>query len=207
MTEITRVPIKPVGAGSIAKVWIGVVLAVLLGGSLAWAALPKTLNVETLVEGDGPQLKVGDVAFVDYTGTLASNGEEFDKSRPIPWPIQGVMPQGSPFPVEEGATVPGFFQGLQKMRKGGKYELYIPSELAYGDEVPEGGAIPPGADLIFEVEVLEIMPGDEFRQKEQLQMAAFQQQQQQQLQQQGNSGPPPGAPLNAPPPPEPAPAP
>ena len=205
MTEITRVPIKPVGAGSIAKVWIGVVLAVLLGGGLAWAALPKTLNIDTISEGDGPQLKVGDVAFVDYTGTLASNGEEFDKSRPIPWPIQGVMPEGSPFPVEEGATVPGFFQGLQEMRKGGKYKLYIPSELAYG-ETPPSAQIPANADLIFDIEVLEIMSSEEFSQKEQLQMAAFQQQQQQQLQQQGNAGPQPGAPLNAPPPVEQVPA-
>lgn len=205
MTEITRVPLKPVGAGSLAKVWIGVLLAVLLGGALAWAAVPKTLSVETLKEGDGPQLKVGDVAFVDYTGTLASNGEEFDKSRPIPWPIPGQMPAGSPFPVEEGATVPGFFQGLQKMKKGGKYKLYIPSELAYGS-TPPSAEIPADADLIFEIEVLDIMSAEEFSQKEQMQMAAFQQIQQQQLQQQGNSGPPLGAPLNAPPPIEQAPA-
>ncbi len=206
MTEITRVPIKPVGAGSLTKVWIGVVLALLLGGAVAWAVVPKTLSVETLKEGDGPLVKVGDVVFVDYVGTLASDGTEFDKSRPIPWPVQGQMPEGSPFPVEEGATVPGFFQGLQKMKKGGKYKLYIPSELGYGDQQQEGSPIPPGADLIFEIEVLDIMPGDEFLQKEQMQRAAFQQIQQQQAQQQGAGGPPPGAPLNAPPPAEQPPA-
>lgn len=165
MTEITRVPIKPVGTAALAKLWIGIVLAIALGGGLAWAALPKTLSVETLVAGKGASPKVGDLAFVKYTGTLADTGEEFDKWRPEQLPIAGIFPEGTAFPVQEGATIPGFFEGLQKMQKGGKYKLYIPADKAYGDEPPAGSPIPPGADLIFEIELVDFLTQEEVERK------------------------------------------
>ncbi len=192
MTEVTRVPIQPIAKGSLTKLWLGVIVAVLLGGSLAWAALPKTLSVDTITAGTGEQVEVGDVAFVNYKGRLASDGTEFEASQPIPWPIPDMFPEGTPFPVEEGATVPGFFQGLQQMQKGGKYELYIPSDLGYGDDPQPGSPIPPGADLIFEIEVIDIMPGSQFERNIQIQEAAARQQQMQQMQQGGPGGPPPG---------------
>lgn len=155
MTEVTRVPLKPIAKGSLTKLWLGVIIAVLLGGALAWAAMPKTLSVETLVEGEGPNPQVGDLAFVKYTGTLASNGKEFDKWRPEQLPVPGIFPEGTAFPVQEGATIPGFFEGLQKMQKGGKYKLYIPADMAYGAEPPPGSDIPANADLIFEMELVD----------------------------------------------------
>jgi FKBP-type peptidyl-prolyl cis-trans isomerase FkpA len=188
MTEITRVPIKPVGTGALAKLWIGVVLAIALGGGLAWAALPKTLSVETLVEGKGESPKVGDLAFVKYTGTLADTGEEFDKWKPEQLPIKGIFPEGSAFPVQEGATIPGFFEGLQKMQKGGKYKLYIPSHKAYGDEPPPGSAIPAGADLIFEIELVDFFTQEEVERKIAIIQRAMQAQG-------GPGGPQGGAPL------------
>ena len=167
MTEVTRVPLRPIEKGSLAKLWIGVAIAVLLGAGLAWAAMPKGLNVETLVEGSGPSPQVGDVAFVRYVGKLASTGEIFDESQDIPIPVQGLFPQGTPFPVEEGATIPGFFQGLQQMQKGGKYELYIPADQGYGAEEksnPQTGevVIPANSDLIFEVELVDFLSKDTF---------------------------------------------
>jgi FKBP-type peptidyl-prolyl cis-trans isomerase FkpA len=162
MTEVTRVPIQPVAKGSLTKIWLGVVIAILLGAGLAWAAVPKGFSVDTLVAGEGPNPQEGDMVFVRYKGMLASTGEVFDESQDIPLPVQGVFPEGSPFPVEKDATIEGFYQGLQQMQKGGKYELYIPAELAYGDSPPQGAPIPPGADLKFEIEVVDFMSREMF---------------------------------------------
>jgi FKBP-type peptidyl-prolyl cis-trans isomerase FkpA len=162
MTEVTRVPIQPIAKGSLTKLWLGVVVAILLGGGLAFAAMPKGLDVDTIVAGSGATPKVGDVVFVKYKGSLAADGTVFDESREIPLPVQGIFPEGSPFPIEEGATIPGFFNGLQQMQKGGKYKLFIPAEQAYGAEPPQGAPIPPNADLVFEIEVMDIMSREAF---------------------------------------------
>ncbi len=162
MTEVTRVPIQPLAKGSLTKLWLGVVLAILAGAGLAWAAMPKGLDIDTMVAGSGANPKVGDVVFVKYKGSLAATGEVFDESREIPLPVEGIFPEGSPFPVEEGATIPGFFNGLQQMQKGGKYKLFIPAEQAYGAQPPAGAPIPPNADLIFEIEVVDILSRETF---------------------------------------------
>lgn len=157
MTEITRVPIKPVAKGSLTKIWIGVILAVLLGAGLAWAAVPRGLSLDTEVAGKGAVAKIGDVVFIKYKGKLAADGTVFDESREIPLPVEGLFPAGTPFPLEEGATIPGFFEGLQQMQKGGKYSLFIPADKAYGATPPPGSPIPPNADLVFEIEVIDIL--------------------------------------------------
>lgn len=165
MTEVTRVPLKPIAKGSLTKLWIGVIVAVLLGGTLAWAAMPKTLDLETLVEGEGANPQPGDLVFVKYTGTLASNGEKFDEWQPEQLPIPGIFPEGTAFPVEEGATIPGFYEGLQMMQKGGKYKLYIPADKAYGAEPPAGSSIPANADLVFEMELVDFFTQQQVQQK------------------------------------------
>lgn len=162
MTEVTRVPIQPIAKGSLTKLWLGVIVAILLGAGIAWVAMPKGLDIDTLTAGTGDTAKVGDVIFVKYKGSLAATGEVFDESREIPLPVEGIFPEGSPFPIEEGATIPGFFNGLQQMQKGGKYNLFIPAEQAYGAEPPAGSPIPPNADLNFEIEVIDIMSRETF---------------------------------------------
>ena len=205
MAEVTAVPIQPIAKGSLTKLWLGVALALLLGAGLAWAAMPKGLDVDTLTAGTGPTAQVGDVAFIKYKGRFASNGEQFDESQDIPLPVQGLFPEGTPFPVEEGATIPGFFAALQQMQKGGKYEVYIPADQAYGAEPPQGAPIPPNADLIFDIEVIDIMKKETFERN--LQML-----QQMMQRQQGAGGPggapgaPPAGPEGAPPQPAPAPS-
>lgn len=193
MTEVTRVPLQPIAKGSLTKLWLGVVVAILIGAGLAWAAMPKGLNLDTLMAGTGDTPKVGDVVFLKYKGSLAANGEVFDESREIPLPIEGVFPEGSPFPIEEGATIPGFFNGLQQMQKGGKYKLFIPSDQAYGAEPPQGAPIPPNADLIFEIEVVDIMSRETFERN----LAILQQAMQQMMPPEG-AGPPTSAPAPVP---------
>ncbi len=162
MTEVTRVPIQPVSKGSLTKLWLGIAVAILVGAGFAFAAVPKGFSIDTVVEGTGPTPNEGDMVFVRYTGKLAETGEVFDQSQDIPLPVEGIFPEGSPFPVEPNATIEGFYKGLQQVQKGGSYELYIPSEQAYGSEPPPGAPIPPDADLIFEIEVIDFMTRETF---------------------------------------------
>ncbi|MEE4155590.1 MAG: FKBP-type peptidyl-prolyl cis-trans isomerase [Erythrobacter sp.] len=195
MTEITRVPLKPVAKGSLTKLWVGIALAILAGAALAWAAMPagpRSFEVVTIEEGEGPFAQEGEIVFVKYSGALAETGEVFDQSRPVQLPVQGIFPEeGSPFPVEANATIEGFYKGLQQMRKGGKYELFIPAEMAYGAEPPPGAPIPPDADLVFDMEVVEIMSQAQFDRNIQILQQA--------LQAPGGLGAPQGAPQGAPP--------
>ena len=161
MTEITRVPLQPIKKGSLTKLWLGVIAAVLLAGGLAFAAQPKGLSVDTLSEGTGPFPQVGDVVFVKYVGKLA-DGTEFDRSQPLPIP-PGIFPDGNPLLMEDGAIIPGFVEGLAKMQKGGKYTLTIPADKAYGAEPPPGSPIPANADLTFDVEVVDFMSKQDFQ--------------------------------------------
>lgn len=201
MAEVTRVPIQPVAKGSLTKLWIGVLIAVLIGGAIAWAAVPKTLSVETLVEGEGEFAQVGDMAFVKYTGTLADTGEEFDKWRPEQLPIPGIFPEGTAFPIQEGAVVDGFFQGLQQMKKGGKYKIFIPADMGYGASPPQGSSIPPNADLIFEVEMIDFFNEEQLQGRVNIMQQAIQAQNPEGL---GGpiGGPPPGPPPTGGPPPQ-----
>jgi FKBP-type peptidyl-prolyl cis-trans isomerase FkpA len=192
MTEITRVPIQPVAKGSLTKLWLGVALAIAVGAGLAWAAVPRGLDVDTIAAGTGPMPKDGDVLFIEYKGKLASDGTGFDESRDIPLPVQGIFPKGTPFPIEEGATIPGFFEGLKQMQKGGKYTLFIPADKAYGAEPPQGAPIPPNADLVFDIEVIEIMSKQTFERN----LAILQQAMQSQMGGPGGAGG--GAPAPAP---------
>lgn len=154
MTEITRVPLRPIARGSLTKLWLGVAAAVLLAGAIAWAAVPAGVEVETLAEGSGPSPTAQDVVFVKYVGKL-TDGTEFDRSRELPFPTGGLLPEGMPMQI--AGVVPGFAEGLLKMQKGGKYRLSIPADRAYGATPPEGSPIPPDADLVFEVELVDFM--------------------------------------------------
>ena len=95
--------------------------------------------------GTGASPDANDEVTVHYRGTLL-NGEEFDSSykrgEPISFPLNGM--------------IRGWTEGLQLMKEGGKTTFYIPQELAYGARPAPGGAIPPYAALIFEVELIKV---------------------------------------------------
>lgn len=106
--------------------------------------LPSGLLFEVLTEGEGVSPTPADVARVLYKGALA-DGTVFDETdRPIDLPVNGV--------------VPGVSAGLQLMKPGGKYRLFIPASLGYGDRGAGGGTIPPGAALDFTVTLLDVIP-------------------------------------------------
>lgn len=105
--------------------------------------MPSGLLFEVLTEGEGDQPGPKDLVLVRYTGRLI-DGTEFNSSE------EG---EGSTFEVSK--TIPGFSEGLQLMKKGGTYRLYIPSEIGYGVEgVP--GIVPGGAATIFDVELVDL---------------------------------------------------
>jgi peptidyl-prolyl cis-trans isomerase A (cyclophilin A) len=102
------------------------------------------LAYKVLTEGTGPNPKATDQVTVHYTGKLI-NGEVFDSS----------VKRGQPATFPLNRVIPGWSEGVQLMKKGGKATLYLPSNLAYGER-GAGGVIPPNAALIFEIELLEI---------------------------------------------------
>lgn len=162
MAEITRVPIQPIAKGSLTRLWLGVIIAALIGLGIAYVAMPKGVDLETLTEGTGPNPTAEDVVFVKYVGKLA-DGTEFDRSQEIPLPVQGIFPEGNPLPLE--AMVPGFREGALQMQKGGKYTLFIPADKGYGDNPQPGSPIPPGADLVFEIELIDFMSREDFQRR------------------------------------------
>ena len=180
MTEITRVPLQPIAKGSLTKLWIGILVAVLIGAGLAWAAVPKGVTVETLTQGTGPSPAKDDVIFVRYTGKLA-DGTVFDESHDVPLPIEGVFPAGSPLPLSR--MIPGFADGAVQMQKGGKYRLFIPAKKGYGAEGQKdqqgNEVIPPNSDLTFDVELVDYMSELDFQRKLQVLQQAMQMQQSQ----------------------------
>ena len=100
------------------------------------------LQYKVITEGKGVTPKATDIVKVHYTGKLV-NGTVFDSStgkEPVEFPVNGV--------------IPGWVEALQLMPQGSKWELYIPSDLAYGPAGNQG--IPPASTLIFEVELLEV---------------------------------------------------
>jgi FKBP-type peptidyl-prolyl cis-trans isomerase FklB len=110
--------------------------------------LPSGLQYKVLKEGTGKIAKATDTALVNYEGRLI-DGTVFDSSAK-----HGDKP--SPFPV--GRVIKGFSEALQLMKTGSKWQLYIPTELAYGT-TPPSAKIPPNAPLIFDLEVIEVQPG------------------------------------------------
>lgn len=104
------------------------------------------LAYEDLVVGRGAMPKVGQTVSVAYTGTL-TNGTKFDSSRDRGVPFQ--------FQIGEHQVIEGWDEGVATMRVGGRRKLIIPAALGYGDR-GAGGVIPPGATLIFDIELLGI---------------------------------------------------
>lgn len=188
MVEVTRVPLQPIGRGSLPKLWIGIVLVLLIAAGAAWLSVPRGVHVKELVAGSGPHPGKDDVVFIDYVGKLP-NGTVFDQSRPLNLPVQGILPEGTPLPVS--GEIPGFTEGLEKMQKGGKYELFIPADKAYGAHPEAGSPIPPNSDLTFEVTLHDFMPRAEVEQRVQALQQLMQSQQGQPGAGPGAAGPPP----------------
>jgi len=163
LSEITAVPLRPVGRGGVIALWVGIALLLAVGIGAAVAAsrapvalamppaefmamngkkhgvktTPSGLEYQVLKKGAGPTPTPADIVQVDYKGSL-TNGTEFDASRP-----------GQPVAMPVGQVVPGFGEALTLMPRGSKYRVWIPPQLAYGER--EAGPIPANSVLVFEI--------------------------------------------------------
>jgi FKBP-type peptidyl-prolyl cis-trans isomerase FklB len=110
--------------------------------------LPSGLQYKVITKGKGRSPKETDTVTVNYKGTLL-DGTEFDSSykrgEPATFPVNGV--------------IKGWTEALQLMKEGSKWELFIPSDLAYGEK-GAGNVIGPDATLVFEVELLSVKEGE-----------------------------------------------
>jgi FKBP-type peptidyl-prolyl cis-trans isomerase FkpA len=113
-----------------------------------------SLQTVTLKPGAGAAIGGGQIAVVQYTGWLYEagatdhKGKQFDSSRTRREPFK--------FPLDTGAVIKGWDQGVVGMKVGESRRLIIPPGLAYGDGGAGDGLIPPGATLVFDVELVGI---------------------------------------------------
>ena len=107
--------------------------------------LPSGLQYKVITEGKGKSPKETDTVVVQYRGTLI-NGTEFDSS----------YRRGKPETFSVGNVIRGWAEALQLMKEGSKWQLVIPSDLAYGEIGSEDGSIPPNTVLMFEIELVSI---------------------------------------------------
>ena len=107
--------------------------------------IPFDLGIEDLVVGDGEEATAGKNVTVHYVGVAFRSGDEFDAS----WN------RGEPFRFKlgKGQVIPGWDQGVQGMRVGGRRKLTVPSAMAYGAR-GAGGVIAPHEPLVFVVDLL-----------------------------------------------------
>ncbi len=133
------------------KLWLGIIALIAAGVAIAWfgaqSVRSRTVQVETVTAGTGPIIQAEDGVLIEYEGRLAADGTVFDTSA-----------GRGPAPILVGQTIPGFTQALTRMQKGGRYKVYIPSQLAYGSTQQPGSPIPPNSDLEFDVQVVQVVP-------------------------------------------------
>jgi len=108
---------------------------------------PSGLQYKIVKKGNGKKPKANDKVKVHYTGKLI-DGTTFDSS----------IDRGEPIEFYLNQVIPGWSEGVQLMDEGSTYMLYIPYNLGYGEQPM--GAIPPGSTLVFEVQLIQILPAD-----------------------------------------------
>ena len=177
----------PRHGAALTKFWIAILILVAVGAGIAWLGAGSMrgqttasgLVIRTLDAGSGPVITSADAVLIDYEGRLL-DGTVFDSS----------ANHGGPQAIAPAQTIPGFGEALTNMRKGGRYVVRIPSNLAYGTADQPG--IPANSDLEFDIHVVDVAPNAAA-------MAAQAQQQQmrqqmEQMQQQQQDGAPEGEP-------------
>ena len=112
---------------------------------------PAELQTKDIVTGKGKTAKEGDNVSVQYVGANWSNGAEFDAS----W----NSGQAFTFTLGAGNVIPGWDEGVQGMKEGGRRQLIIPPDKGYGEQGTPDGSIPPNETLIFVVDLEKVQSG------------------------------------------------
>jgi peptidylprolyl isomerase len=129
---------------------LGLIICTTSSASAEVISTPSGLKYNDSKLGDGAVAKTGDNVSVHYTGWLNENGKKGKK-------FDSSVDRGQPFGfgLGRGMVIKGWDEGVAGMKVGGKRTLFIPSALGYGSR-GAGSVIPPGADLIFDVELLAV---------------------------------------------------
>ncbi len=143
--------------GSLRKIGVAVLVGLIAACGGKPGAVPATgvnsMQTVLLKAGTGAGITAGQIAVVQYTGWLYdasatdNKGKQFDSSRSGGQPFR--------FPVGTGQVIKGWDQGVAGMKVGESRRLVIPADLAYGDG-GAGGVIPPGAVLVFDIDLIAI---------------------------------------------------
>ena len=132
------------------------------------------LQYKVTKEGTGTQVAKGDLVTVEYEGRL-TDGTVFDSTK-------NHNNQPADMPVVDGAVIQGWVEGLQLMKEGGEYTLYVPAKLAYGERGQ--GSIPANSVLVFDIKVNKVQKGEGEKLVKRAQEAQAKQMQQMQQQMQ-----------------------
>ena len=158
MSAVTAVPIRPLAKGSVLKLWIGVLVLCLAGAGLAWWATgplqrdvtKSGLQFRVVEAGTGEPMTRADLAAMNLRLRLGGENGQL---------IQDTRRSGQPFVGSTDSVFPGLAEAMLMFRQGGRYQLWVPPHLAYGDQIPPGAPFGPNDTLFFEVEVLQIERG------------------------------------------------
>lgn len=194
--SVTAVPIRPLKKGSVLKLWIGLGLLVLAAAAMAWfgtagfqsLTTKSGVGLQTIRAGNGAKVTPADVVALHYKLHVGS------KDAPV---FQDSRQTGQPFVTTTQGIYPGFAEGLQLMRPGGAYVLTLPGGTHEQGPMPPEAPFKPTDKLVFEIEILQVMPGEAQRFIQMQQMQQMQQLERMQQMQGGGQG---EAPPAAPPP-------
>lgn len=152
----TAVPIQPLARGSVAKLWLGLVVLALAAAGLAWLGTASQQRITTasglqyrvIEEGTGAPVTPADLVALRYQlrkadGTLIQDSDE----------------TGQPFVTGTEGVFPGFSEGLQLMREGGRYKLWIPPGQHISQPMGADAPFTPQDTLVFEIEVMQVGRG------------------------------------------------
>jgi hypothetical protein len=175
--SVTAVPLRPIAKGSVAKMWIGLLLLALIAGAVAWlgtaglqrVTLPSGVRIQTLRQGSGDKVAANDVVALHYRLHVNS-----DKA-PV---VQDSHETGQPFVTTVQGVYPGFAEGLQQMRPGGSYLLWLPPGTHEQGPIPAAAPFTAKDTLVFEIDLLQVERGMAQRFLQMQQMQRLQQLQQ-----------------------------
>lgn len=154
--SVTAVPIRPLARGSVLRLWIGLLVLAVAAVALAWVGTRGVqrettatgLQIQVIEQGEGDPVTSADLVALRYElrkedGTLIQDSDQ----------------TGQPFVTGTEGVFPGFAEGLQMMREGGRYVLWIPPGLHIRQPMGPEAPFTPDDTLVFEIEVVQIARG------------------------------------------------
>ena len=156
MSSVTAVPLQPLKKGTIAKLWIGLLLIVLLGIGLAWIG---TASQQVSVTSNGVRYKVVEAGEGPTVTPADLVGLEFEIRKADGTVLDSTQRSGQPLPASVDSPFPGLRDVILQMREGGVYQVWAPAQVALGQALPPGAPVANDEVLEFRLRVGSILEG------------------------------------------------